>query len=124
VEVVELLDSETAANGTGVAAKPPAIGFVRWDISGSLMDRDVRAIRTCAARRDFGLVPMTVGPQGDPIARLLSAIVRCGAAAVIVPSREHIWASRRAVTELCDLIVVSGDAVWERGHQWPLWFAR
>lgn len=123
-EVVELLRSETSALGNGAATKPWAIGFVRWDISGSLVDYDVRAIRACAARRDYNLVSMKVGPQGDPIARLLAAIVRCGAHAVIVPSREHIWASRRAVTEVCDLVVVSGDGLWERGYQWPRWFAR
>ncbi|MFX0576394.1 hypothetical protein [Nocardia nepalensis] len=107
-----------------MATKPWAIGFVRWDISGSVVDHEVRRIRTCAARLGYALVPMTVGPQGDPVVRLLAAIARCGACAVIVPSREHIWASRRAVTEVCDLIVVSGDTVWMRGYQWPRWFAR
>ncbi|MFE9320153.1 hypothetical protein ACIHDR_04720 [Nocardia sp. NPDC052278] len=123
-EVVGRLASETGSLGNGVSTKPWAIGFVRWDISGSMVDHDVRVTRCCAARMGYGLVPMTVGPQGDPVARLLSAIARCGAHAVIVPSREHIWASRRAVTEICDLVVVAGDTVWERGHQWPRWFAR
>ncbi|MET8874110.1 hypothetical protein [Nocardia sp. NPDC004604] len=123
-EVVAGLGGETGAFGNGVAAKPWAIGFVRWDISGSMVDHDVRGIRNCAARLGYDLVPMTVGPQGDPVARLLAAITRCGAHAVLVPNCEHIWASRRAVTEVCDLIVVCGDTVWERGHQWPRWFAR
>ncbi|WP_433761052.1 hypothetical protein [Nocardia sp. CA-135398] len=123
-EVVGRLASETGALGNGVATKPWAIGFVRWDISGSMVDHDVRAIRTCAARMGYELVSMKVGPHGDPVARLLSAIARSGAHAVIVPSREHIWAARRAVTEICDLVVVTGDTVWERGHQWPRWFAR
>ncbi|MEV6335136.1 hypothetical protein AB0M12_10510 [Nocardia vinacea] len=123
-EVVGRLASETGALGNGVVIKPWAIGFVRWDISGSMVDHDVRATRCCAARMGYELVSMKVGPQGDPVARLLANIVRCGAHAVIVPSREHIWASRRAVTEICDLVVVAGDTVWERGHQWPRWFAR
>lgn len=123
-EVVGRLGSETGSLCDGVVATPWAIGFVRWDISGSMVDHDVRATRTCAARLGYGLVQMTVGPQGDPVVRLLSAIARCGAHAVIVPSGEHIWASRRAVTELCDLVVVVGGTVWERGHQWPRWFAR
>ncbi|WP_433192450.1 hypothetical protein ACQP1G_27505 [Nocardia sp. CA-107356] len=123
-EVVEHLQSEMGVLGNGVVAKPWAIGFVRWDISGSMVDYDVRGIRTCSARLGYELVSMTVGPQGDPVARLLTAIARCGARAVLVPSREHIWASRRAVTEMCDLVVVSGGMVWERGYQWPRWFAR
>ncbi|MFI9505623.1 hypothetical protein [Nocardia sp. NPDC052566] len=100
---------------------PSAIGFVRQDISGNGRFRDQAAIHELAQGWGFDLLPVIVVGAAVPAPdlMLLQHVVGYGAAAVIVPSREHIWSARRTITDYCDLIIASDEQTWKRGHQWP-----
>lgn len=100
---------------------PTAIGYVRQEFSTDDQFWHQIAMHRLAESWGYQLLPLLIVGPGVPAPTLLLVehIRHHDVAAVFVPTREHIWAQRRAVTELCDLIVVDTVEAWKRGHRWP-----
>lgn len=101
--------------------RPTAISYVRQEISGVNTLNDQAAARELATRWGFELIQdLVVGSETlAPTLRLVRYVLDNDADALIVPDKRHIWPVRRAVTELCDLIMVEPQRTWKRGHRWP-----
>jgi hypothetical protein len=97
-----------------------ALGYIRLDRSGSDHAGEERAIRALAERRGYPDPEVLVVDRDAlmPTLLLMQAIRRVGASVVIAPTREHVWTSRRGLTEEVTLIVVAPEEIWERGHRW------
>lgn len=125
-DVIELLEGagaqeETTPEGTSVTQpqRPVALGFLVRDISGDQEQRDRDAISELAARWGYHLAMVIIGPGVETPTLLLVEHIRVtDAVAVIAPEADHIWESRRAVTELCDLVVAQPERIWQHGHRW------
>lgn len=70
---------------------PPAIGYLRKDISGTRQPWDEEQIRSVAARLGYDLRKTVVFTADieHPMHRLRIALARTGAEAVVVPSMAH-----------------------------------
>ncbi|WP_225725248.1 MULTISPECIES: hypothetical protein [unclassified Nocardia] len=103
------------------AGTPTAIGILRQDISGRHRRRDERIVEWLAQRWGYELPALLIVDDTElaPTLLLIEHIRAAAADAVIAPDREHIWPARRAVTELCDLILAGSEKTWSRGYHWP-----
>lgn len=99
---------------------PRALGFIRTDISGSLLDGHRRGIRNYAAANKLDLVHTLVIPANvrAPIFPLIENAHRRKVDVIIVPTLDHVQAWKRGVTEQWGLRVVAGAQEWARGYRW------
>lgn len=100
---------------------PAAIAFLRCELSGSRTDEDEKAMRRYARRRGLRVAKVLKIEHGalDPTLRLINAVHAHSAKAVLIPQLLHLAATRRAVTEVCELVSIQPERTWPRGHRWP-----
>lgn len=97
-----------------------AIAYLRADLSGSRMDDHEKAIGRYARAHGYQLVKVLRLRPGalDPNLRLINAVKRHDAVAVLVPQLSHLSAARCHITEICALVSVAREKTWPRGHRW------
>ncbi|WP_330230699.1 hypothetical protein OHA40_32970 [Nocardia sp. NBC_00508] len=105
-------------------AKPPALGYLRKDVSGVSQAWDEAQLRSLAKRLGYELSKtVTFGAGTDePVDRLIDA-VRAGAVdAVISPGLHHFdGAVPEELVEVCDLITVTPQQTFSRTVLPQLW---
>ncbi|MFD6391251.1 hypothetical protein [Nocardia sp. NPDC060259] len=92
--------------------KPPAIGYLRRDISGVAQSWDETQIRSLAERLGYRFTKTVVFSDRttDPIGRLLGVVTTTQAAAVVTPSLTHLGPDLPdALLAACDVITVSPE---------------
>ncbi len=97
--------------------RPPALGYLRRDVSGTRADWDAIQIRTLTRRLGFELAKTIVFSEvtADPIGQLITAIGRAEADAVVVPSAEHLGGEiPEALVAAAQVITVSPEEAHER----------
>jgi hypothetical protein len=97
--------------------KPPAIGYLRKDVSGVSKAWDQIQIRILAERLGYQLAKTIEFSQhtADPIGQLLATIARDQVDAVVVPSLEHLSGEIPEDLMLAaDVITVSPEATYAR----------
>lgn len=97
--------------------KPPAIGYLRADVSGVSKAWDQIQIRILAERLGYQLAKTIEFSQhtADPIGQLLATIARDQVDAVVVPSLEHLSGEIPEDLMLAaDVITVSPEATYAR----------
>jgi hypothetical protein len=94
-----------------------AIGFLRRDISGVDREVDEKAINDLAAAQGYRVdTVLNVGPDvPHPFSRILVAVSRIDADAVITPSPAHVADFTRALLVVADLITVTPQQTLRRG---------
>ncbi|MFD0360179.1 hypothetical protein ACFQZZ_01800 [Nocardia sp. GCM10030253] len=94
-----------------------AIGFLRRDISGDDREVDEKAINDLAAAEGYRVdTILTVGPDvPHPFSRILVAVSRTDADAVITPSHDHVADFARALLVVADLITITPQRALRRG---------
>lgn len=116
--------SNDRGKGAGVRAKPPALGYLRKDVSGVSQAWDEAQLRSLAKRLGYELSKtVTFGAGTDePVDRLIDA-VRAGAVdAVISPGLHHFdGAVPEELVEVCDLITVTPQQTFSRTVLPQLW---
>ncbi|MGV9540951.1 hypothetical protein ACWDSF_06460 [Nocardia beijingensis] len=101
---------------------PAAIAFLRCELSGSRTDADEKALHRYARRNGLRVAKVLKIEHGalDPTLRLINAVHAHRAQAVLIPQLSHLSSTRRAVTEVCELVAVQPEErKWPRGHRWP-----
>ncbi|RDI59024.1 hypothetical protein [Nocardia pseudobrasiliensis] len=95
-----------------------AIGFLDKDISGVQQPIFEKKIRDTAKCRHLDLArTLAPGPEVDnPIQRLLNAIRRLDAAAVITPRLAHLGGCENVVIAQYEVIESETGTVWRRGQ--------
>ncbi|WP_446224996.1 hypothetical protein ACTWPB_07720 [Nocardia sp. IBHARD005] len=97
--------------------KPPAIGYLRSDISGVSKAWDQIQIRTTAERLGYEPIKTIEFSEftADPVGQLLGAIARDKVDAVVVPSIAHLGGEiPEALMSAADVITVSPEATYAR----------
>lgn len=97
--------------------KPPAIGYLRSDVSGVSKAWDQIQIRILAERLGYRFAKTVEFSQhtADPISQLLATIARDKIDAVVVPSIEHLAGEiPEALMLAADVITVSPEATYAR----------
>lgn len=97
--------------------RPPAIGYLRSDISGVSKAWDQIRIRTTAERLGYQLAKTIEFSQhtAEPVDQLVRAITRTRAEAVVVPSAEHLGGDiPERLILAADVITVSPEATYAR----------
>lgn len=97
--------------------RPPAIGYLRSDISGVSKDWDQIQIQILAERLGYRLAKTIEFTQNtaDPIGQLLATIARDKVDAVVVPSAEHLSGEiPAALVSAADVITVSPETTYAR----------
>jgi hypothetical protein len=97
--------------------KPPAIGYLRKDVSGVNKAWDQIQIRILAERLGYRFVKTVEFSQhtADPVGQLLGTIARDDVDAVVVPSLEHLSGEiPEALMLAVDVITVSPEATYAR----------
>lgn len=97
--------------------KPPAIGYLRSDVSGVSRVWDEIQIRTVAERLGYRFTKTIVFSNftDQPVAQLLSAVRRAGAEAVVVPSSAHLGDDiPEELVNAADVITVTPEATFAR----------
>ena len=90
--------------------KPPAIGYLRRDISGVAQSWDETQIRSLAERLGYRFTKTVVFSDrtADPIGRLLDVVTTTEAAAIVTPSLTHLGSDLpHRIVAACDIITVS-----------------
>ncbi|MEV6058938.1 hypothetical protein ACIGO9_07770 [Nocardia asteroides] len=97
--------------------KPPAIGYLRRDISGVAQSWDETQIRSLAERLGYRFTKTVVfsNRTTDPIGRLLDVVTTTEAVAVVIPDLTHLDPDLPdALLARCDIITVSPEVVHPR----------
>lgn len=97
--------------------RPPAIGYLRRDISGARRSWDEIQIRTVARRLGYELAKTVVFSEmtADPIKQVTTAARAAGAEAVVVPSAEHLGGEiPAALLDAAQVITVTPEEAHER----------
>ncbi|MFC4125365.1 hypothetical protein [Nocardia rhizosphaerae] len=96
--------------------KPPAIGYLRRDISGVAQSWDETQIRSLAERLGYRFTKTVVFSDRttDPIGRLLDVVGTTEAAAVVTPDLGHLGDHAEVVLAACDVITVSPETTHAR----------
>ncbi|MFD4457716.1 hypothetical protein [Nocardia sp. NPDC058480] len=97
--------------------RPPAIGYIRADISGARKVWDQIQIRTLTERLGYRLLKTIEFSQhtDDPLAQLLSTIERDEVDAVVTPSTEHLGGEiPEALISAADVVIVSSEEAHSR----------
>lgn len=86
---------------------PPAIGYLRKDVSGAHQQWDEAQMRSLAKRLGYRLTKtVTFGAQTDnPLQRLMNVIENVAAEAVLTPSLTHFGG------EIPDVLVKAADVI-------------
>ncbi|GEM30738.1 hypothetical protein NN3_17450 [Nocardia neocaledoniensis NBRC 108232] len=96
--------------------KPPAIGYLRRDISGVAQSWDETQIRSLAERLGYRFTKTVVFSDRtvDPIGRLLDVVTASEAAAVVTPTLSHLDGFPDPLLAVCDLITVTPETTHPR----------
>ncbi|MFD4438968.1 hypothetical protein ACFWPK_04220 [Nocardia sp. NPDC058519] len=97
--------------------KPPAIGYLRSDVSGARKVWDQVQIRAVSARLGYRLIKTIEFSQhtDDPLAQLLSTIARDEVDAVVTPSAEHLGGEiPESLISAADVVIVSPEEAHSR----------
>jgi hypothetical protein len=102
-----------------------AVGYIRLDQTGIDCEREKQAIHDTALRHGYDLAEMLVVDRDIyiPTLLLMQTIRRCSATLVISPTQDHVWTTRRGLTEVCHLMVLAPEQIWQRGHRWATYGA-
>lgn len=96
---------------------PPAIGYLRVDISGTSQAWDEARIRSLARRYGYDLsriVPFSERTD-NPAQRLLNVVANTGAEAVFAPSEKHFDGGvPQSLIDVCDVITVDDEQTRSR----------
>ncbi|WP_028476961.1 recombinase family protein [Nocardia sp. CNY236] len=100
-----------------MTAKPTALGYLRRDVSGVTQAWHETQIRSLASRMGYELAKTVVfgANTSEPLARLVDAVRKIDADAVIVPDLHHIGPD--VPTELvgvCEVITVHPHLTYPR----------
>ncbi|MFD5174374.1 hypothetical protein ACFWM1_01090 [Nocardia sp. NPDC058379] len=97
--------------------KPPAIGYLRRDISGVAQSWDETQIRSLAERLGYRFTKTVVFSDRtmDPLGRLLDVVTTTEAAAVVTPDLTHLGADLpHRLLAACDIVTVSPEITHAR----------
>ncbi|MFF2085749.1 hypothetical protein ACFVVM_18385 [Nocardia sp. NPDC058176] len=96
--------------------KPPAIGYLRRDISGVAQSWDETQIRSLAERLGYRFTKTVVFSDrtADPLRRLLDVVTTTEAAAVVTPSLNHLGDLPDPLLAACDVITVTPEITHTR----------
>lgn len=96
--------------------KPPAIGYLRRDISGVAQSWDETQIRSLAERLGYRFTKTVVFSDrtADPLRRLLDVVTTTEAAAVVTPSLNHLDDLPATLLAACDVITVTPEVTHAR----------
>lgn len=97
--------------------RPPAIGYLRTDVSGARRVWHEIQIRTVAERLGYRLAKTIVFGEftADPISKLIAVVEKAEADAVVIPSAEHVGGDiPEALVSAADVITVSPEATYAR----------
>lgn len=110
--------------GVPMRAKPPALGYLRKDVSGVSQDWDEAQMRSLAKRLGYELCKtVTFGAGTDaPVDRLVDVVRTFGVDAVIAPGLHHFGNAVPAeLVEACDLITVTPQQTYSRSALSRIW---
>jgi hypothetical protein len=99
-----------------VPPRPPAVGFVRTDVSGPDAERHALAVQQFAWRNGFRLL-YTVRPpidHGDPIGYALGLAAGLDVATIVVFDLAHVDNRPELVCDDFDLVTVCPPQTWTR----------
>lgn len=105
-------------------AKPPALGYLRKDVSGVSQDWDEAQMRSLAKRLGYELCKtVTFGAGTDaPVDRLVDVVRNFGVDAVITPNLHHFGnAVPNELVEVCDLITMTPQETYSRSALSRIW---
>ncbi|MFF0543053.1 hypothetical protein ACWEVD_24655 [Nocardia thailandica] len=97
--------------------KPPAIGYLRRDISGVTQPWDETQIRSLAEKLGYRFTKTVVFSERttDPIGRLREVVATVGAEAVVVPNLAHLGGVLPAgLAADCEVVTVSPEVTHAR----------
>lgn len=97
--------------------RPPAIGYLRKDVSGSAQGWHETQIQGLAKRFKYDLAKIIAFSErvDDPLQRLLNTIASTKAEAVFVPSVEHFGGEiPEVLTKACDVVIVDTEETLAR----------
>ncbi|MFC4375244.1 hypothetical protein ACFO5K_14185 [Nocardia halotolerans] len=97
--------------------KPPAIGYLRRDISGVAQSWDETQIRSLAERLGYRFTKTVAFSDrtSDPLGRLLDVVSTTEAAAVVTPSLTHLGQDLPdTLLAACDVVTVSPEITHPR----------
>jgi hypothetical protein len=96
---------------------PPAIGYLRADVSGVSQAWDETRIRSLARRfgYDLGRIVVFHARTDDPMRRLLNVVTNTEAEAVFAPSEKHFGgAVPQSLINVCDVVTVDDEQTCSR----------
>ncbi|MEU7768402.1 hypothetical protein AB0B25_25280 [Nocardia sp. NPDC049190] len=105
-------------------AKPPALGYLRKDVSGVSQAWDEAQIRSLAKRLGYELAKtVTFGAGTDgPVGRLVDVVRDLDVDAVISPGLRHFDdAVPDELVQVCDLITVTPKSTFSRSALPQVW---
>lgn len=91
---------------------PPAIGYLRSDVSGVSQAWDEARIRSLARRFGYDLSRIVVFSErtDDPVRRLLNVATHTEAVAVFAPSEKHFGGPvPPSLVNVCDVVTVDDE---------------
>ncbi len=97
--------------------KPPAIGYLRRDISGVAQSWDETQIRSLAERMGYRCTKTVVFSERtlDPLGKLLEVVASTEAAAVVTAGLAHFDHDLpERLLAVCDIVTVSPEVVHAR----------
>ncbi|NKX88312.1 hypothetical protein DFR75_1011278 [Nocardia ignorata] len=97
--------------------KPPAIGYLRRDISGVAQSWDETQIRSLAERLGYRFTKTVAFSDRttDPLGRLLDVVAATSAAAVVMPSLAHLGDDfPHTLLAACDIVTVAPEVTHTR----------
>lgn len=97
--------------------KPPAIGYLRRDVSGVTQPWDETQIRSLAEKLGYRFTKTVVFSErtADPIGRLREVVATVGAEAVVVPNLAHLGGVLPSgLTDRCEVVTVSPETTHTR----------
>lgn len=108
--------TSTLSAGTVMPMKPPAIGYLRRDISGVAQPWDETQIRSLAERLGYRFTKTVAFSDRttDPLGRLLAVVASTAAVAVVTPSLAHLDDLPEAVLAACDIVTVTPEITHSR----------
>ncbi|WP_174187714.1 hypothetical protein [Nocardia barduliensis] len=97
--------------------RPPAIGYLRRDVSGVSQTWDEIQLRSLAQRLGYELAKtVAFGPETDsPLSRLMNVVRRVDVDAVIVPGVRHFGGEvPPALVQVVDVVTVNPERTYAR----------
>ncbi|GGK46061.1 hypothetical protein [Nocardia camponoti] len=97
--------------------KPPAIGYLRRDISGVAQSWDETQIRSLAERLGYRFTKTVVfsNRTENPLGRLIDVVATSEAVAVVVPNLAHLGDDvPDSLLAVCEIVTVSPETTYAR----------